>query len=272
MKSDKCAMLYDYFSGSLTEDEKTDFLKHLDTCPECQEELNELEKLTSDLPYLSEPVTPPPGMKSRILTNILNEKPESKHKPLEDKQEAEQSVESLTKHKDTVLRPVNETEAVPAKKSRSKTLQYWMVGLAACLFLSLIANIVLFNDQQNASGSLPSQVSKVIYNTELSATKNGTSSMHATASLVEHNNNRSLIIEGSGLKSLSGNSVYQVWLIKNGTPVPAGSFKPSHSGSGAVTYQLNSDQPSQWDAVAISVESSPGHATPQGTIYMQGKF
>ena len=272
MKNEECAILYDYFSGSLTEDEKAVFLKHLDTCPECQNELKELEELTADLPYLSEPVTPPPGMKSRILTNILNEKSDAENKPSEDLHETQKPVEHVVEHKGTVERTVNETEAVPVKKSRSKTLQYWMVGLAACLFLSLIANVVLFNDQKNASGGLQSKVSKVIYNSNLSITKDGTSSMHATASLVKHNNNMTLIIEGSGLKSLSGNSVYQVWLIKNGTPVPAGSFKPSNSGSGAVSYQLNSDQPSQWDAVAISVESSPGHTTPQGTIYMQGKF
>lgn len=258
MKSDHCAKLYDYFSGSLTEEEQNVFCEHLEECSACQEELLELESLTSDLPYLSEPVSPPPGMKARILNNVLN------HNEIESGDSGPVSLPTET---------VNvEPEATPVLKRRNKRLQYWMIGLAACLFLSLIGNVLVVNNQQKGAAGNPSQTTKTLYNVDLAATKSGTASMHATAAMVQHNNNKTLVIEGKGLKPLTGSQVYQVWLIKNGKPVPAGSFKPSKDGKGAVTYQLNAKQPSKWDAVAISVESAPDHTAPQGTIYMEGKF
>ncbi len=262
MRSEMCEKLYDYFSGSLSETEAKRFEKHLETCPECQEELKELEALTSDLPYLSDPVEPPSGMKDRILENVLKNSNNEIN-----------SSENMESHLDIIN--ADENKQVTNKdvsQKKNQNLKYWIMGLAACLVLSLAANVMNLSGRSASNQTNNQQEAKVMFNVPLSPTPKGTAQMNATAAMIKTDGEATLLIEGNHLKPISGNQVYQVWLLKDGKPQAAGSFKPRSDGSGAIAYKLSKSDASQWDGVAISVESAPNHKTPKGTIYMQGKI
>lgn len=73
MKERQCDQLIDYFNNQLTEEEKLAYEEHLRNCESCQEELNELRELIDDLPFLSDSVEPPQGMRDRVLASVFNE-------------------------------------------------------------------------------------------------------------------------------------------------------------------------------------------------------
>ncbi|TCP27079.1 putative zinc finger protein [Scopulibacillus darangshiensis] len=255
MSSEKCSLLIDYFNGALRREDKEAFERHLETCYSCQDELEELEILTADLPYLSESVTPPDNMKKRILSNVTGTVPE--------KETAQPRVTEQKKQLDIGRIP----------RKRKNGVNPWTIGLAACLALSLIGNIYTVSEnafQNNANQPSNQKVAKVLFNIPLGATQSDAQKMRASAAMVKSNKDVTLFIQAQDLKPTKGNQVYQVWLINDGKPVPAGSFKPNQNGSGTVSYNMK--QGKQWDAVAISLESAPNHKQPKGTIYMQGKL
>lgn len=51
MMSEDCELPLDYFNNQLTREQEEEFELHLLTCLACSEELEELRKLTEDLPY-----------------------------------------------------------------------------------------------------------------------------------------------------------------------------------------------------------------------------
>jgi anti-sigma factor RsiW len=56
--------------GSLDPDQVDDFKEHLKTCKRCQEELRWLAPAVRALPEAVEPLTPPPGVKLRLMAEV----------------------------------------------------------------------------------------------------------------------------------------------------------------------------------------------------------
>lgn len=265
MSSENCSLLFDYFSGTLSDNETKAFLHHLETCSECQEELQELEMLTVDLPYLSEPITPPEGMKKRILTNVLGEQASQDDDP---------KIESVNKDSDPVIESHNVAPLYGRPRKRKSRMGVWIFGLAAALLISLVGNFYTLDlhVMQKGADIKEKQVAQVMFDVALAPTENSADQMTASAAMVKNNKEHTLIIQAKDLKPIQGDQVYQVWLIEDGKPVPAGSFRPNQNGSGAVSYHIQQPSKQKWDAVAISLESAPNHQQPKGTIYMQGKL
>jgi hypothetical protein len=268
MTANSCDHLIDYFNHALTPEETTLFEAHLKTCTACQSELEEWQLLTEALPLLSEPVTPPEGMKARILGNILSnsEKVETA---------SEEKVEPS--HKFGADEPTLKAEAAPADliRKNEETLKLpvrkksWMIyTLAACLVLSLISNVVLFSsartNRPEAAQEQPASIlDQVIF-------KASNPSMSADATIIKKNNSYSLVIQATHLKPLTGSKVYKAWLIKNGKAYPAGTFQANKSGDGVLSYPIDKTN-THWDAVAISIEPNPASPTPH-TVIMSGKL
>ena len=73
MTTQQCDHLLDYYNGHLSQLEKAQFEKHLKSCPQCQEELHELEQLMDYMPFASDVVEPPKDLEDRVLAGILGE-------------------------------------------------------------------------------------------------------------------------------------------------------------------------------------------------------
>ena len=58
-----------YAIDALTDAERAEFEKHLDQCPSCAEEVRGLRETAAKL-ALATAVTPPPGMRSRVLAAV----------------------------------------------------------------------------------------------------------------------------------------------------------------------------------------------------------
>lgn len=62
-----------YVLGGLEAEEVEAFEAHLKDCDVCRQEVKELQEVTGFLPLAAEPVAPPPGMRARVLGNVLGQ-------------------------------------------------------------------------------------------------------------------------------------------------------------------------------------------------------
>ncbi|MBT2572164.1 anti-sigma factor [Planococcus sp. ISL-110] len=230
-----CDRLVDYLNGTLSEDEIEQFEEHVKTCTECQE----IVEATGELPYLADPVEPPADMKARILSNVFEEKPEQNNPP-------------------AALNPA--MSPIPLHRKKSKP-NIWRPLIAAVLLASLLGNAYAFlqlSDQDDAPEtaieSIELQPSEAFAGT-------------ATAEMIQEEGSLNLVVQANQLAELDAGQVYQVWLIKDDQPIPAGAFSPNPNGEGASYYQLEENL-SEWDTIAITLEPETGNELPEGEIVM----
>lgn len=238
-----CDQLIDYFNQQLTEEERIRFEEHLATCESCQEELEQLETLIGGVAFLSEPVEPPHGMKARILDQVFSE------------ERAEENA---------VVAPVeqNAPSVTPITKTRKKRKKPWAaLTLAAALVLSLIGNgYLLLNKDESTDIAVMETV-------PLEGESEG------VAYIAEQDGTRQLIVQTNGLASLEENEVYQVWLLKDGAPIPTGAFVTDDKGNGTVIYSLDANESeTDWDTVAVTKEPQRGNQTPEGDIVLSASL
>ncbi|WP_226670122.1 anti-sigma factor domain-containing protein [Metabacillus litoralis] len=243
MNNEKCYQLFDYFNLSLAEEDMKQFEQHLQSCPECQQELAELTSLTEDLPYLSEPVDVPKDMKARIFDEIFKDE-------IVDKS------------------PVIETDQKPSVKQKArKTPRFMIPSLAAALIISLITNAYLFQENKEKSPSGIAEIEPSSQVTLLPVEENNEAV--AIVSLLSNKNEETLLLQASNLPKLNAEEVYQVWVIEGDQPYPAGAFQPNESGQGTLSYSLK-ELEGKWDTVAITVEKEENLPLPEGEVVLAG--
>lgn len=235
MTQHQCDHILDYYNGHLSELEKAAFEKHLASCTDCQEFLNELESVAGYLPYSSEPVEPPTDLEDRVFARILNDS--------EEKQE-------------------------PAAAPRQKRRRPWIFpSIAAALALSIIGNAYLFTQLEDQKRVVEeATIDEVVEYAELAPVSGqGT----GTASIIKQGKQTSMVVQASDLAKLSDKEVYQVWLIKDEKPERAGTFVTSGDGKGSVIFKFNEEfTEKDWDQVAVSLEPDANSELPQGEIVL----
>jgi anti-sigma-K factor RskA len=247
MDKKMCDQLLEYYNGILSDEEKEAFEAHLKDCSSCQEELAEWRELTTDLPYLSDEIDPPTGMKNRILTNVFD---------------SEQSVEK--EEKDRSVTTVSNIDSV--KNETRKKKNGWLTGaLAAGLLLSLGANAYLFAEKEKNDQVIEEQMSKTYKSVQLASEQTKSAGI---ASMVQEDEKMNLVVQTHNMSQVEGSEVYQVWLIEGDKKYRAGTFIPDENGNGAVIFQVKYPGEHKWDAVAISHEPTPDSKQPKGTIVM----
>lgn len=241
MNQENCNQVIDYFNGHLSENEQKLFKMHLMTCADCREELEELQSLVGDIALLAKEELPPSTLKKKVLTKVFEEDPK-----------------------------VEKVMNAP-KKLRYKWL---MPLLAASLVASLAGNLYTVvqhnkdNQQERSMGEkLPSVVASL--NLQPSADRSAT----ATASMIKENGNMNIIIQAKGLHPVQKSEVYQVWLIKDDQPYPAGAFVTDQKGNGTIVYGMSKEeQQKNWDTIAITKESDVNNKLPKGPIVLSANL
>ncbi|ANU23234.1 anti-sigma factor [Planococcus donghaensis] len=234
-----CDYLVDYLNGTLSEKENKEFEQHLMTCSECQE----IVEATGQLPYLADPVEPPTDMKARILSNVFDETVEQNDQP-------------------KALKPA--MSPIPIHKKRRKE-NVWKPLLAAVLLMSLLGNGYAFYQLSDQ----PAGTETAIQSIELQPNEAFTGT--ATAAMIEEEGLLNLVVQADQLAELEASQVYQVWLIKDGKPIPAGAFSPNPNGEGASYYQLETTS-KEWDTIAITLEPKTGNELPEGQIVLSSEI
>ncbi|GGJ66267.1 anti-sigma factor [Virgibacillus salexigens] len=247
MMDKQCDLLLDYFNGHLTNQQKAAFESHLKDCPSCQEELKELEELTMDLPYASEPIAVPDGMKQRILSNVKDD--------------------SQIENKATF----DQTDSEPGPKRPIKPKRTWFKPfMAAALTLSLVGNgaaLYYINEQKDDADtgeSFSVDSMKEAYTLQASEDIEAA----ATAMMIEQNRETNLIIQANNLPELKGDEKYQVWVLEEGKPFRAGTFVTNQDGKGGVSYTLHDMKERNYDTIAITKEPNANSQQPQGDILL----
>lgn len=264
--SKHCDLLIDYYNGHLDAQQKEEFEKHLDGCPDCRQELAEWEALNADLVQNLEQVEPPADMEKRILTNVfaedasVNETETNKIEPAKD--------EDFTNNEKTAKNMEEKTNYKrPNPNSFYKKL---MIPLAAALLLSVIGNVYFWNAQQQ-SESLSEALLEDGQTVSLSPSSEA-QDMNAKIALHENNGSQTLVLEAQNFNTLDEGEVYQVWLMKDEQPFRAGTLVPNENGEGYTVFTLDDAEDVNWDTVAITVEPSPQNQAPQGDIVMSADF
>ncbi|MFC4354955.1 anti-sigma factor domain-containing protein [Chryseomicrobium palamuruense] len=253
-----CEQTIDYFNGQLTEDEQKAFEDHLTTCADCQQELAEWQMLAEDLPYVSESVEPPVGMKERVLSSILDEG-------------RQVSVPSEQVLDETIEKAPQSSPVLPFKKpAKRQHATRFMPLVAAALVISLVGNAFLGWTVQNQRAAIDTQsetVDQLIALVNLQPLEGDST---GTASIVRHGDEIRVVVQASSLPELADEEVYQVWLIDSedeSGPDRAGTFTSSGT-DGAVVYTLPVGQEFSWDQIAVSHEPNKDSETPLGDVLM----
>jgi anti-sigma factor RsiW len=238
MTTQQCEQLLDYYNGHLSQLEKAQFEKHLKSCPQCQEELRELEQLMDYMPFASEVVEPPKDLEDRVMAGILGEEKRT---------------------------------ANVEPRSKKKTKTWFLPSVAAALFLSLIGNAYLFSQLEDQNEVVEqATIDQVVQYVDLAAV-NGNA--RGTASIIKQGAQTSMVVQASELQELSNEEVYQVWLIKDDQPERAGTFVASKDGKGSVVFKFNEEFTKEdWDTVAITLEPDANSQLPKGDIVLASEI
>ncbi|MBC1911755.1 hypothetical protein HCJ57_09010 [Listeria booriae] len=235
---DYSAQILDYINNDLSAEARLEFEAAMERLPELKAEVQELEALMADLPYLSESVTPPEGMKERVLGNVFAQEQET-------------------------VAPNNNVEEivniVPKRKRR------WVIpSLVAALVISLAGNfyVIATRDQDTKQATEDTDITKT--SKALQASDNVTAT--ATASLIQKGSQNTLVIQAQNLNRLNGAECYQVWLLLDGKPTRAGTFIANDDGHGGVIHSIPTD--AKFDTVAITIEPDNDSQTPKGPIIL----
>lgn len=249
-----CSLRELYVLDGLTDEERRTFEAHLETCEQCQSEVNSLQPVQDWLLYDFEPADPPAGMKGRILSHVFAEA--SSQQPLQRQDAASPSDDGTMPFK--VAAETGDRPDLVSPTRRRRGVNSWLAAAAA-------AAVVLVGVGTWAVSNRPGPLGPTTRSAQLVSTaKFPSSSARAYVSSGQDGNR--LFIKFSGLQAVQGTQVYQVWLLNKGQPpVSMGVFTPSASGAAVFAGLLPSGT---YTAVGITLEPKAVDKTPQGPLVM----
>lgn len=227
-----------YALDALPADERAFFERHLNVCDACRREVSELIETASRLGNTAA-VAPPPDLRARILAEA-----------------------------DVNRQLAPDSPRIFTTPSRQRLRSRMLAGVAACLALGVIAMsgvIVNLNDQlreAQVAAADDERIVAVLGATDLKTVelKMGTG---APGRFLFSPAKDEGVLVASGIADPGENKTYELWLIHDGTPVPAGLFKPDEDGTAvaAVDGIIRGAE-----LVAITVEPAGGSKRPTGSI------
>ena len=211
-----------YAINALSAEEAREFVKHLEECEACRDEVRELQSAAALL-GASEAATPPASLKARVLA----------------------SADQL---------PQMPPKVVSIDRARSRRWTSRIASAAAAVVLVVGAGFgisQLRDDQQPVMAASVAQVFKAQdAKTETVDTSNGGKLTVATSEQLGR-----MAVETHELPTLSDQQVYQLWAIHNGSPTSAGVVDNLAVGKAMA-------MPSDRSTVAITIEPSGGSDQP----------
>ena len=240
-----------YALQALEGEERLALEKHLETCPSCRQEV---EQLRGDVTLLAISVsgpTPPSRCRKRLMTAIAKE-----------------------------------ARRGPARLS--KPMAWWRVlelgaAVAAVALIAILLrqNRAMHQHIAELETNSMAQQQQLVQAKELMATLTSAEAVHFTlvagktppqpqGKAIYVRSSSTLVFLASNMPELPPQKTYELWLIPtSGAPVPAGLFRPDAHGSAAV---LKPPLPTGVEAktFAITVEPSAGSAAPTSTPIMVG--
>jgi anti-sigma-K factor RskA len=231
--------------GAVDADEAAAVREHLATCAECQVEIAGLWAAVDSLPGLVEPMDPPPALRDRIAAAIMAE-PASAPATPGSAPAAPMSIPAIA--------PV-ETTSGTIRKPASFWSRATPWAAAAAILLLLSAGLLVWNLrlQEQVRQAVPVAETIALAPTDIAPEASGEVTYHADQDL--------FIVDVRDLPALESGQVYEVWLIGDDGPEPAGVFdRPTDQ------HAIVADR-GQYETLAITVEPGPmGTEAPTGEV------
>jgi hypothetical protein len=230
-----------YALDALTDEERADFDKHLARCPSCAEEVRGLREAAARL-AMATAVTPPPEMRSRVLTSALRTR------------------QLPPAGRNLLARAGKRTG--PRRLSPSRAgLTAGVLALVAAVAFLLVTQLSTRSQLQRAQAS-NSAIAAVLAAPDARietapATVGGT--VTAVMSLREHE----AVVTTANVPSLPGTRVYQLWIMtSSGAAKSAGLLTVTSAGS---TEPVLASGVLPGDRIGITVEPAGGTTQPTTT-------
>ncbi|ULO10603.1 anti-sigma factor [Paenibacillus sp. 19GGS1-52] len=279
-----------YALGGLDAEEQRQFEEHLSGCADCKLQLKELKKIIDMLPLAVIEVTPPDGMKNRVLGRVLATDRAAEISKADDDNSARDALEIVQEHEisaaPNIPDPAPQVKRHRLPSKRRNRLRMVCAGLAVVAVALTIYSAALQRDisglrtelaasandltglqEQLALAGAPSQELKVDEVVQLDpATQDIVA--RGLATIVIDTKGTHLLVQAEKLPELSGNEAFQVWLIKGDVKKSAGTFLSSQ-GTGAMYYTFD---PQDYDTVAITLEPDGQGDQPRGKMILLAKI
>jgi anti-sigma-K factor RskA len=278
---DLCSLCDVYALGGLDETERAEFEQHLQTCPDCRARLPDLLATADLLLEHYAQVTPPPGMRDRVLAAVFaqDESGESKSAsatpvdavaPAATGPPANMDTQVNTGQRvgmDMLARRVSPTwTARQFARRRRRFAMIWPVAVAV---IGVAALIIAISLRLSPSGVHPAGTLLA------QAPLTGTTAMlsaQGTAWIEQVQTGKSLYMQISGLKRPHGKQIYEVWLARERAGklqvYPCGVFRPARDGKAVFACILPKGS---YSLIAITLEPHGMDNVPLGPKVLLGK-
>jgi hypothetical protein len=219
-----------YLLGALTDDERTAFEQHLDSCMECRAEIEELRPAADALPRSVEQVEPPASLKTSLMEIVEREA-----------REAAAGEGELT------------WEAPPARPRPPLRDRLRLPSLRPAFALgALVLGLAVGFAVAQLGGDDGART--VVATVDQERIPQGTGNL-----TVEGDGEDGAILRVNGMPDLRGRRVYQAWVQRNGMIIPQPTFEVGPNGSGAVAVP---EDLSDAQAVLVTREQRGGDTAP----------
>ena len=233
--------------------EQAEVSAHLETCAECRSELAVLHRVADGIGLEAPPVTPPAGLRARVLGAI----PPREATPIH-------SIDAWR----ASAKPGRTASEAPVRRAS------WLMPLAAAASILAAAGALYYaNGVSNEMAALrrhQQQVQRVMaapdaVRVDLKA-QTSVQDAHARAFW---SRNAGMVFVAEGLPALSGGRVYQLWTITGTTATSAGTLTPAADGTAVLALPIDAAAPRP-DAFGVTIEPAGGSASPTLPIVMLG--
>jgi hypothetical protein len=250
----KCAEVHRnlaaFVLGGLETEEAAEIRHHLDSCPGCQSEIEELRKVNRALEAAPPPAVPPSYLKGDILTRVRAEE----LSPL-NKEEAEGS---------SPQKELRTSHRAP-RFDRFKDLRIILPSVAAAALVAVIVLGVFFGLLRE--GVPVAKVQLIPTPQEAAGLKGywGVAEIHPQSS-----GNQQVALKLNNFDEPKPNSYYELWFVSGEKRISAGSF--TSVGKGETRVLLNvPPEASSYHTLLITEEQVGEHAAPSREVALKGE-
>jgi hypothetical protein len=226
-----------YLLGALTEVEEQAFVRHLEECPICSDEVARLRPAVDALPRSAPPHEPPPELKASIMRIVEAEA-------------RERSPGSERLSRPRRLAGLRSKLAGAGEVFRVRPAAA-MAGASFLLFLGVLGGYgatQINPDEDDPQRSLAAKVDK-------QRMPLGSGSLTVSGGDTKKNG----ILRVHGMPTLENDSAYQVWVKRGQEVIPGSLFNVGQDGNGAAAVTENLDGA---DAVLVTREAAGGARAP----------
>jgi anti-sigma factor RsiW len=251
-------LLPSYALDALEDGERRDVETHLATCPTCRAEIARLTAATDALAETVAPVTPPPAARQRLMARVAADRTRTS---------AERQVGETT--------PLTRTERTGRGAGRAG-LGTWIAGSVSAAAIAVAAftswqaadarrELLAARTELRAHLDALAEVSAAGGVTRVSVVQGTNASPGTSGQLVYQPAGRTAVAVVDRLPPLQPGRVYQLWLLRGGTPTPAGTLTVDADGRGHAILRAT-DRLESYTGLGLTAEPAPNLPAPTGAI------